>query len=456
MEYLQAAFPEIAEILKNNPFVAGAVSVWALSVLTWLSRNLPQSFYEFVKYNVITTITVENDDFGFDTARNILALKRFLENNTSRSFVRNYELAFYSIRHYVFGVGSKINTKGSVTSLSPGAGRHIFFYNGRLFWANVGKEKREQKNDREKITIGTFTRNVSVFDSLIEAIAPNHSDDNIDFFNINSGGWRRIASVRHRDPNTLVYHGDLLNRIIKEVDEFYAKEKWHIERGIKHKLVIMLHGMPGTGKTSLIHAVASHFKKSIRQVNFDNATDNGLIEAMGELDSDDIAVFEDVDSCSVLHARHLGKSVKLISGDTRHGKMKEIRGSEETIDTVQGSSPLKLDSGLLTLSGVLNVFDGVLPLHGLVVFMNTNRLEVLDNALLRKRRTDRIYEVLPLEDEDVRKYLKIHFGDYEFGPEPFGSIAGCNLSGIVEDFYENPADVEIALREFIQLGEVKK
>lgn len=451
MEYLQALFPGLSQILKENQMIAGAVSLWGLGVITWFSRNVPMRLYEFIKTNVITTITIENNDLNHQGDSQVLRMYAFLENHSSNRFIRNYRLDFYHFRHFVFGEKQR-NSKGSITTLIPGTGKHIFFYNGRLFWANIGKETREQKNDRETISISTFSRNVAVFNDLIDSVAPTINEDTINLHTLYGTDWSQLCSIKKKPITTVVTHGGLLEKLIKDIEDFYSKKEWHEEKGIKHKLVIMLHGMPGTGKTSLIQVLASYFGKSIRQVNLENTSDDLLLRAMAHLDSDDFAVFEDIDSHEVLHSRGLTKNVKIISGDTSHNKMKEFkplsRGDIIEPPKAHGS---EFDFKSLTLSGVLNVFDGVLPLDGVVTFMTTNRLEVLDNALLRKRRVDKIYEVLPLEDIDVRRYLKIHFGDYEFGPEPFCTIAGCNLSSIVEDFYESPKDVEIALREFAQL-----
>ncbi len=38
--------------------------------------------------------------------------------------------------------------------------------------------------------------------------------------------------------------------------DFLASEEWYADRGIPFRRGYLLHGVPGSGKTSLIHAVA--------------------------------------------------------------------------------------------------------------------------------------------------------------------------------------------------------
>lgn len=98
----------------------------------------------------------------------------------------------------------------------------------------------------------------------------------------------------------------------------------------------------------------------------------------------------------------------------------------------------------LTLTGILNALDGLVPLDDQIVILTTNHPEVLDEAILRKGRIDHIVELGLLGDVEVRRYIKLMFPEAVVADSvEFNPIAGCNLQAL---FYENKFDSE----EFIK------
>ena len=54
LETLTTSYIELSNASKHNPIMAGVFSLWGLSVLTYLLRNLPLTIATFV-YNQLTT-----------------------------------------------------------------------------------------------------------------------------------------------------------------------------------------------------------------------------------------------------------------------------------------------------------------------------------------------------------------------------------------------------------------
>merc|ERR1719424_1910364 len=107
--------------------------------------------------------------------------------------------------------------------------------------------------------------------------------------------------------------------ILKLLSDFEKKEGKFSVKGFPHKLGLLLHGPPGTGKTSLIKALAQHTGRSIINIPLARlSTNQQLMDLMYDLKlnvmgqdvavqlafKDVIFVMEDVDAASeIVHRR---------------------------------------------------------------------------------------------------------------------------------------------------------
>lgn len=62
--------------------------------------------------------------------------------------------------------------------------------------------------------------------------------------------------------------GKELDTIKKRVAFFLNNKQWYIEKGLPHTLGLLLHGLPGCGKTSCVKAIANECKRHIVNINF--------------------------------------------------------------------------------------------------------------------------------------------------------------------------------------------
>lgn len=168
--------------------------------------------------------------------------------------------------------------------------------------------------------------------------------------------WKSQEKCKARPLDSVILPRETKDRIIGDMERFLSpKTKGFFEQhGIPYRRSYLFYGVPGTGKTSLIQALAGHFKRSISylQPTHPDFTDDALREAMNKLPKDTIVVFEDLDS--------------LFAKD---------RSSK-----VQKSS--------LTFSGLLNALDGVGSTMGQIFILTTNLRDQLDPALIRYGRVD--------------------------------------------------------------------
>ena len=117
-------------------------------------------------------------------------------------------------------------------------------------------------------------------------------------------------------------------------------------------------GSPGTGKSSLIQALAGHFDFSIAMLNLSERglTDDRLMHLMINVPPRTVVVLEDADAAF---------------GNRR---------AQTDNDGYRGAN--------VTFSGLLNALDGVASAEERIVFLTTNHVERLDEALVRPGRVD--------------------------------------------------------------------
>jgi chaperone BCS1 len=90
------------------------------------------------------------------------------------------------------------------------------------------------------------------------------------------GEWRQVAQKHKRPLTSVVTEVGVKERLERDILEFCKSEEWYISRGVPWRRGFLLHGdsislisdvsflnmflllgVPGSGKTSLIHALAS-------------------------------------------------------------------------------------------------------------------------------------------------------------------------------------------------------
>jgi hypothetical protein len=161
----------------------------------------------------------------------------------------------------------------------------------------------------------------------------------------------------------------LKDRILNQIDNFVTGEDFYRHRGIPWNLCILLHGIPGCGKTSFIKALANKTKRHLLDINLSNIiTAQDFTTAFNtELFGDmfipidkRILVLEDIDC---MNSGYLNKR------------------QDNSVDSpaAPDSAPEKMN-----LSCFLNTLDGIQEHHGRILIATTNCINNLDPAVLRR------------------------------------------------------------------------
>ena len=185
--------------------------------------------------------------------------------------------------------------------------------------------------------------------------------------------WNTYSRIPIRRLNTVYMDERVKQRVLDDVTAFLNSEAEYDAFGIPYKKTYLLTGVPGSGKTSLIKALCNeiHYNLGIMSISrdMDNATIQGSFR---NIDPKTVLLLEDIDC------------------------LFEKRASVETPS--------------FTFSNLLNILDGVLFKHGLIVFITTNHPEKLDPALLRQGRTDLIVELNYPSRTEIEKLFRDMLG----------------------------------------------
>ncbi|AUF82437.1 AAA family ATPase [Tetraselmis virus 1] len=223
-----------------------------------------------------------------------------------------------------------------------------------------------------KIEVDRFIEGCTEF---FEKLKIHSSNDNCNkTYLYDSGYWELLGESPLKNPECIFFTEES-SKLVQDIIDFMTsstvKEKYN-RFGVAHKMNVLLHGPPGTGKTSLIEFVASKLKSDIHVINFSNKLrDDDLTIAMKKVNTNHpIIVMEDIDV---------------------------LFRERKSMDSGRNS---------VSLSAILNTLDGISRPEGSVVFLTTNEVSSIDSAVLRSRRVDKVLKLDYAVETQTRPMIK--------------------------------------------------
>lgn len=205
-----------------------------------------------------------------------------------------------------------------------------------------------------------------------ESIAPYiktykmSTNKNKDEGRIDYQGYKQVKAIEQ-----IFTEQEQLSNIINYIDKWNEASQFFANRGITHKLGILMYGPPGTGKTSLAQAIAGHYEFPLVTLDpgsFCHATISRIQNH--NFDSTFILLLEDIDYI--------------------FGKPKDEQTSEE-----------KERSNLL-----LQFLDGVHSVPNAIIIATTNDYDSLEAAIVREGRFDKKIFMDNLDKEQASKMIQ--------------------------------------------------
>ena len=195
--------------------------------------------------------------------------------------------------------------------------------------------------------------------------------------------WSHVPFEHPATFETLAMESKKKEEIVTDLTIFRTRKQYYSKIGKAWKRGYLLHGPPGTGKSSMIAAMANLLNYDIYDVELTSVKDNTeLRKLLIETTSKSIIVIEDID-CSLD-----------LTGQRKKKKEEEKEESKDDPLLMKGKENESKESKV-TLSGLLNFIDGLWSACGeerLIVF-TTNHVEKLDPALIRRGRMDKHIEL---------------------------------------------------------------
>ena len=310
----------------------------------------------------------------------------------------------------------------NVSTLIPGISQFEFSYNGNIFAVDY-KEEGEPHGDPpryyRRLTISH--PNIAVLKEFVSnalLYKKPQQQKRIKVYSSNGKGyWDYRDNVCSQSLENIFITPMVKESLLQFIDQFIVSKEKYTTFGRDYRTGFLLTGVPGSGKTSLVKAIALHYDRPIYILNFTKQlTDDRLFELIFDIKDNSILLIEDIDAFFV------------------DRKPQDIN---------------------VSFSALLNLLDGMIARgDGLLIFITANNPDRLDPALIRPGRIDKIVHF----DYPKRADINAAFNKLVTNATPeqfesfYSNIKGLKIamSGIIDYLFRHSDDYIECISELLE------
>ena len=341
------------EILKRilggqHQFASDGLLLMLFGGLGVYLRAIPLKLWYWLVDQTTMTITVRDDDAAFVWVKEWFLEQKFVTR------IRSVDLDTTLRREQI--------------ALIPAEGHHWFWYHGRPFRVDShrSEDKRGWSSTRtEWLIFRTCGRKQRFLKKFVADIVACHERSvalTSSLYIRDDDYWMRVEGYAPRSLDSVILKGGEKEGLVQDIEQFKAAQQRYRKLGVPYHRGYLFYGPPGSGKTSIVSALAGHFGISIYAINLTDFNDKSLLKAINDVPTKSLILFEDIDCMKTGKARPDGE--------------RAASGTGAPDDSAQ-------DRLGVTLSGLLDVLDGFSAPENMLFVMTTNKIDALDRALLR-------------------------------------------------------------------------
>ncbi len=369
-------FDALKYILSGqHQFASDGLLLMVVGGLGVYMRAIPQRVWEWFVGQTTLMITVKDDDAAFMWVKEWFLEQKFLTR------IRRVDVDTTLRREQL--------------ALIPAQGDHWFWYSGRPFRVEFYRSQEPTgwpSKRSELLTFRTIGRRQSFLKKFVAEVVVCHQRTvaSASSLYVRDKYWERVQAYTPRLLESVILRPGEKEDLVQDIEKFKAAKDRYYQLGVPYHRGYLFYGPPGTGKTSLVSALAANFGMSIYAISLTDFNDKTLMKAIHDVPPNSVILFEDIDCMKTGTAR-------IDPDEWARKQMSEGRNEKEDPSDRLG----------VTLSGLLNVLDGFHAPENVLFVMTTNKIETLDQALLRPGRIDyRLFLGKAAEEQKIELYRR--------------------------------------------------